>query len=285
MALGLFNRARMKKAEDLAVQIGENLLGQSLLDPARSNRGPRELVQELVLRVCQVNPAWALEGASLVRRGRRGRVSVPVLDLATPLDLLGNVIDGDLREHGRLNQRDHDEVLLRALRRLSTTIEQRALSEVKEALADEIESRALWEELASAGDDPEEFSAARANLTQLAQELLRAGHGALALANFLDESRLRPLTALRFYASRNPNWSIHRGELLYRGAGVGHYGNDDPLNSIYADMVWAVLEQDYSGLSEATVRELTLSAMRYWDCELAGLYLRAGEEAEARPRA
>jgi hypothetical protein len=281
--VGLFNRARMKKAEDLAVCIGENLLEQSVLDPARRDRGPRELVQDLVLRVCQVNPVWALDGASLVRSGRRGRVSIPVLDLATPLDVLGNVIDGDLREHGRLTPRDHEEVLLRALRRLSITLEQRALSEVKEALADEIESRALWEELASAGDDPEEISAAREHLTQLAQELLRASHGALAFADFLDESQLRPLTALRFYAARYPIWSIHRGELLYRGAGVGHYGNDDPLNSIYADMVWAILEQDHSGLSEATVRELTLSAMRYWDRELADHFLRAGEAAETRP--
>ena len=283
--MGLFNRSRMKKAEDLAFSIGENLLRQSLLDPTRRDRGPRELVQELVLRVCQVNPAWALDGALLVRSGRHGSVSVPVLDLATPLDVLGNVIDGDLREHGRLNRRDHEDVLMRALRRLSATIEQHALSEVKETLADEIESRALWEELASAGDDPEEISAARARLTQLAQALLGASYGALAFAQFLDESQLRPLTALRFYASRNPLWSIHRGELLYRGARVGHYSNEDPLNSIYTDMVWAILEQDYSGLSQATARELTLSAMRYWDRELAGFYLRAGEEAEARPRA
>ena len=283
--MGLFNRSRMRKAEDLAVCIGQNLLRQSLLDPARRDRGPRELVQELVVRVCQVNAAWTLEGASLVRKGRHATVAVPVIDLATPLDVLGNVIDGDLREHARLGRRDHEEVLMRALRRLSTTLEQHALSEVKETLADEIESRALWEELASAGDDPEEISSAREQLTRLAQGLQSASYGALEFAQLLDDSQLRPLTTLRFYASRNPLWSIHRGELLYRGALVGRYANDDPLNSIYADMVWAVLEQDHANLADQTVRELTLSAMRYWDRELAGLYLRAGEGDEARARA
>jgi hypothetical protein len=279
--LGLFNRSRMKKAEDLAVCIGENLLRQSLLDPARRDRGPRELV----LRVCQVNSAWRLEGSSLVRTGRRSNVAVPVIDLATPLDVLGNVIDGDLREHGRLNRRDHEEVLMRALRRLSTSLEQHALSEVKETLADEIESRELWRELAAAGDDPEEISSAREDLTGLAQGLLSASFGALEFAQLLDETQLRPLTTLRFFASRNPLWSIHQGELLYRGALVGRYASDDPLNSIFADMVWAVLEQDHANLCDQTVRELTLSAMRYWDRELAGLYLRAGSGDEPRARA
>ena len=284
--MGLFNRSRMRKAEELAVRIGQNLLQQSLLDPERRDRGPRELVQELVLQVCKLNAAWRIEGGSLVRVGRRSSVAVPVGDLSTPLDVLGNVIDGDLREHGRLNRRDHEEVLRRTLRRLSSMLEQHALSEVKETLADEAESRALWEELSAAGDDPEEISIARAELTHLAQGLLGASFGALELAHLLDESQLRPLTALRFYASRNPLWSIHRGELLYRGALVSRYANDDPLNSVYADMVWALLEQDHSNLSEQTVRELTLSAMRYWDRELAALFLRAGgPRPEARPRA
>jgi hypothetical protein len=274
----------MKKAEELAVSIGENLLQQSLLDPARRDRGPRELVAELVLRVCQVNPAWTLEGASLVRKGRRASLAIPVLDLSTPLDVLGNVIDGDLQEHGRLGRRDHEAVLSRALRRLSATLAQHALSEVKETLADEVESRALWEELASAGDDPEEISAAREQLTALAQGLQGASYGALEFAQLLDESQLRPLTALRFFASRHPLWSIHRGELLYRGALVGRYANDDPLNSIYADMVWAALEQDHANLADQTVRELTLSAMRFWDRELAGRYLRAGEGDESHNR-
>jgi len=282
--VGLFNRSRMKKAEDLAVCIGENLLRQSLLDPARRDRGPRELVGELVLRVCQVNSAWALEGASLVRKGKRATVAIPVLELSTPLDVLGNVIDGDLQEHGRLNRRDHEEVLTRALRRLSATLEQHALVEVKETLADEVESRALWEELANAGDDPEEISVTREELTALAQGLQSASYGALEFAQLLDESQLRPLTALRFFASRHPLWSIHRGELLYRGALVGRYGNEDPLNSIYTDMVWAILEQDHTHLSDQTVRELTLSAMRFWDRELAGRYLRAGEGDDAQGR-
>ena len=280
--MGLFNRSRMKKAEELAVCIGENLLRQSLLDPARRDRGPRELVAELVHRVCQVNTAWTLEGTALVRKGKRSTLAIPVLDLSTPLDVLGNVIDGDLREHGRLNRRDHEQVLARALRRLSATLEQHALSEVKETLADEAESRALWDELATAGDDPEEISAARDRLVQLAEGLQAASYGALEFAQLLDESQLRPLTALRFFASRQPLWSIHSGELLYRGAQVGRYANDDPLNSIYTDMVFAVLAQDYSNLSEQTVRELTLSAMRYWDRELAGRYLRAGEGDTAR---
>jgi len=240
--MGLFNRSRMKKAEDLAVRIGENLLKQSLLDPSQQGHGQQELVQGLARLVCEANPAWRIEEGFLERRGRTGEVSVTAYlgDLRTALDLLGVVIDADLREHARLPQRDHDEVLMRALGRLSTALEHRSLSEVSESLAHDLETEALWEELASSGDDPEEIAGARAQLEELADGLLAASYGA-------------------------------RAE-------IGSYTNEDPVNSIYADMVWAVLEQDYPFLSDASVRELTLAAMRAWDRELAALYLRASHQ-------
>ncbi len=278
--MGLFNRSRMKKAEDLAVRIGENLLKQSLLDPSQQGHGQQELVQGLARLVCEANPAWRVEEGFLERRGRTGEVSVTAYlgDLRTALDLLGVVIDADLREHARLPQRDHDEVLMRALGRLSTALEHRSLSEVSESLAHDLETEALWEELASSGDDPEEIAGARAQLEELADGLLAASYGARAFAEFLDESRARPLTALRFFTSRHSAWVLYRGELFYRGAEIGSYTNEDPVNSIYADMVWAVLEQDYPFLSDASVRELTLAAMRAWDRELATLYLRASHQ-------
>jgi hypothetical protein len=282
--MGLFNRSRMKQAEDLAVRIGENLLKQSLLDPAQRSLGQPELVRALAQLVCKANSAWRLDGELFERQGRRGCVRAHLGDLHTALDLLGVVIDADLREHGRLSPRDHDEVLMRALRRLSTALEQRALSEVSESLAQEIASGDLWQELASSGDDPDEVDAARAQLEELAEGLLSAAYGALAFADFLDEPQARPLTALRFFAARHPAWAMHRGELFYRGASVGHYANEDPVNSIYADMVWALLEQDHPFLSEPALRELTLAAMRSWDHDLAVLYLRASGEAEAAPR-
>ncbi len=285
--MGLFNRSRMTKAEDLAVRIGENLLKQSLLDPEKRGHGQPELVLALARRVCQANPAWTLAAGILERCNRDGTAatSAQLADLRTALDLLGLVIDADLREYGHLAPRDHDEVLMRALRRLSTALEQRALSEVSEALAPELESAALWQELAGSGDDPEEIAAARQQLEELAEGLLTASYGALAFADFLDESEARPLTALRFFAARNPAWVVHRGELFYRGASIGHYSNEEPVNSIYADMVWALLEQDHPFLAEPTLRELTLAAMRSWDRELAVLYLRAGSEAEGARRA
>jgi hypothetical protein len=281
--MGLFNRSRMKKAEDLAVRIGENLLQQSLLDPSQQGQGQHELVRGLARLVCEANPAWSVEDGFLERRDRTGRINATahLADLHTALDLLGVVIDADLREHGRLSQRDHDEVLMRALRRLSTSLEHRSLSEVSEALAHETETAALWEELSSSGDDPEEIAGARAQLEELAEGLLAAAYGALAFADFLDESQVRPLTALRFFTSRHCAWSMHRGELFYRGAAIGSYTNDDPTNAIYADMVWAVLEQDYPFLQDTTVRELTLAAMRAWDRELASLFLRAGGQDPA----
>ena len=131
---------------------------------------------------------------------RSGCVRVHLADLHTALDLLGVVIDADLREHGRLPQRDHDEVLMRALRRLSTALEQRALSEVSESLAQEIASGDPWHELATSGDDPEELDATRGQLEELAAGLLSASYGALAFADFLDEPQARPLTALRFFS-------------------------------------------------------------------------------------
>lgn len=275
--MGLFSRSRMKKAEDLAVRIGENLLKQSLLDPDQQGNGQEQLVRGLARLVCEANPAWSVEEGFLERRSRSGAVTTTAYlgDLHTALDLLGVVIDADLREHGRLSQRDHDEVLMRALRRLSTALEHRSLSEVSETLAHDAETATLWGELASSDDDPEEIAGARAQLEELADGLLAASYGARAFAEFLDESQARPLTALRFFTSRHPTWSMHRGELFYRGASIGSYTNEDPVNSIYADMVWALLEQDYPFLSDATIRELTLSAMRAWDRELAGLYLRA----------
>jgi hypothetical protein len=282
--MGLFNRSRMKKAEELAVVIGENLLKQSVLDPAKQGRAQPELVRELARRVCQANPAWTMDEQTLERQGRAGPVSARFAELPTALDLLGLVIDADLRDHARLPQRDHDEVLMRALRRLSTALEQRALSEVSDSLSSELESAALWQELAESGDDPDEIAAARAQLEELAEGLLAASYGALAFAEFLDESQVRPLTALRFFAARHPAWSMYRGELLYRGAPVGQYTNEDPVNSIYADMVWALLEQDFPFLSEPSIRELTLAAMRSWDRELAALYLRAGSEVDSSAR-
>lgn len=280
--MGLFNRSRMKKAEELAVRIGENLLKQSLLDPTQQGQGQQQLVQSLARLVCEANPAWKVEDGFLERTSHRGvpTATAHLDDLHTALDLLGVVIDADLREHGRLSQRDHDEVLMRALRRLSTALEHRSLSEVSESLAHDVETAALWEELASSSDDPEEIAGARAQLEELADGLLAASYGARAFADFLDESQARPLTALRFFTSRHATWSMYRGELFYRGASIGSYTNDDPVNSIYADMVWALLEQDYPFLSDATIRELTLSAMRAWDRELAALYLRASS-AEA----
>ena len=284
--MGLFNRARMDQAEDLAVRIGENLLKQSLLDPEKQGRGQQELVLALARRVCEANAAWTLAEGVLERSDRDGAPAAKahLAELPTTLDLLGLVIDADLREHGRLAPRDHDEVLMRALRRLSTALEQRALSEVSQALAPELESAVLWQELAASGDDPEEIASARSQLEELAAGLLAASYGAFAFAQFLDEADARPLTALRFFASRNPAWSLHRGELLYRGAPVGRYSNDEPVNSIYADMVWALLEQDHPFLAESSLRELTLSAMRSWDRELAALYLRAGSDGEAARR-
>ena len=278
--MGLFNRSRMKKSEELAVRIGENLLKQSLLDPSQQGQGQQELVRGLAKLVCEANPAWSVEEAFLERRSREGAVTVTAHlgDLHAALDLLGVVIDADLREHARLSQRDHDEVLMRALRRLSTALEHRSLSEVSESLAPDLETAALWEELASSGDEPEEIAGARAQLEELAEGLLAASYGARAFADFLDESQARPLTALRFFTSRHAAWSMHRGELFYRGASIGSYTNEDPVNSIYADMVWALLEQDYPFLSDPTIRELTLAAMRAWDRELATLYLRAGSE-------
>jgi len=281
--MGLFNRSRMKKAEDLAVRIGENLLKQSLLDPSQQGQGQQELVLGLARLVCEANPAWRVEEGFLERRSRSGVVTVTahLADLHTALDLLGVVIDADLREHARLSRRDHDEVLMRALGRLSTALEHRSLSEVSESLAHDLETEALWEELASSGDDPEEIAGARAQLEELADGLLAASYGARAFADFLDESQARPLTALRFFTSRHAAWVLHRGELFYRGAEIGSYTNEDPVNSIYADMVWALLEQDYPFLSDASVRELTLAAMRAWDRELATLYLRASHEGAA----
>jgi hypothetical protein len=285
--MGLFNRSRMDRAEDLAVRIGENLLNQSLLDPEKRGHGQQELVLALARRVCQANPAWTLRDGILERCDRDGMpaASAHLAELPTALDLLGLVIDADLREHGRLAPRDHDEVLMRALRRLSAALEQRALSEVSQTLAPELESAALWQQLAESGDDPEEIAAARAQLEELAAGLLTASYGALAFAEFLDERDARPLTALRFFAARNPHWALHRGELFYRGASIGCYTNDEPVNSIYADMVWALLEQDHPFLAEPTLRELTLAAMRTWDRELAALYLRAGSEGDAARRA
>ena len=284
--MGLFNRSRMDKAEDLAVRIGENLLKQSLLAPEKRGHGQQELVLALARRVCQANPAWTLAGGVLERCDRDGKpgTSAHLADLPTALDLLGLVIDADLREHGRLAPRDHDEVLMRALRRLSTALEQRALSEVSETLAPELESAALWQELAESRDDPEEIAAARGQLEELAASFLTASYGALAFADFLNESQARPLTALRFFAARNPAWALHRGELFYRGASIGRYSNEEPVNSIYADMVWALLEQDHPFFAEPTLRELTLAAMRSWDRELAVLYLRAGSEGDAANR-
>jgi hypothetical protein len=281
--MGRFNRSRMKKAEDLAVRIGENLLKQSLLDPSQQGQGQQELVLGLARLVCEANPAWRVEEGFLERRNRADVVTVTahLADLHTALDLLGVVIDADLREHARLSQRDHDEVLMRALGRLSTALEHRSLSEVSESLAHHLETEALWEELASSGDDPEEIAGARAQLEELADGLLAASYGARAFADFLDESQARPLTALRFFTSRHAAWTLHRGELFYRGAEIGRYTNEDPVNSIYADMVWALLEQDYPFLSDASVRELTLAAMRAWDRELATLYLRASHEGAA----
>jgi len=284
--MGIFNRSRRKKAEELAVRIGENLLRQSLLDPGQQGAGQPDLVRSLARLVCQANPAWTLDEEFLERRGRDGTlgVSAHLSDLPTALDLLGLVIDADLREHARLSRSDHDDVLMRALRRLSTALEKRALSEVSESLSQELESGSLWQELAQGGDDPDEIASARAELDELAEGLLAASYGALAFADFLDESQARPLTALRFFATRHPVWTMHRGALFYRGAPIGHYCNDDPVNSIYADMVWAILEQDYPFLSEPTLRELTLAAMRNWDRELAVLYLRAGGEAQGARR-
>jgi hypothetical protein len=281
--MGLFNRSRMNKAGDLAVRIGENLLKQSLLDPTQQGQGQQELVLRLGRLVCAANPAWSIEEGFLERRNRAGAVTVTahLADLHTALDLLGVVIDADLREHARLSQRDHDEVLMRALRRLSTTLEQRSLSEVSESLAHDVETEALWEELASCDDDPEEIAGARAQLEELAEGLLDASYGARAFADFLDETKARPLTALRFFTARNAQWALHRGELFYRGAAIGSYSNEDPVNSIYADMVWALLEQDYPFLSDASIRELTLAAMRAWDRELAALYLRVGSDGAA----
>jgi hypothetical protein len=279
--MGLFNRSRMRKAEDLAVRIGENLLKQSLLDPAQNGQGQQELVRGLAILVCEANPAWKVEEGFLERRNREDAVTVTahLADLHTALDLLGVVIDADLREHARLSRSDHDEVLMRALRRLSTALEHRSLSEVSESLAHDLETQALWEELASSGDDPEEIAGARAQLEELADGLLAASYGARAFAEFLDESQARPLTALRFFTSRHAAWAMHRGELFYRGAEIGSYTNEDPVNSIYADMVWALLEQDYPFLTDASIRELTLAAMRAWDRELAALYLRASSDA------
>ena len=278
--MGFFNRSRMKKAEELAVRIGENLLKQSLLDPSQQGQGQQELVGRLAQLVCAANPAWRVDDGFLERRNREGVVTVTAQleGLHTALDLLGVVIDADLREYARLSRRDHDEVLIRALRRLSTALEQRSLSEVSESLSHDLETATLWEELAASGDDPEEIAGARAQIEELADGLLAASYGASAFAEFLDESQARPLTALRFFTSRHAAWSMHRGELFYRGAPIGGYSNEDPVNSIYADMVWALLEQDYPFFSEATIRELTLSAMRAWDRELATLYLRAGGE-------
>ena len=116
---------------------------------------------------------------------------------------------------------------------------------------------------------------------ELAEGFLAASYGARAFADFLDETQVRPLTALRFYTARHAAWTLHRGELFYRGASIGTYTTEDPVNSVYADMVWALLEQDYPFLSNAAIRELTLSAMRAWDRELASLYLRAGGEEAA----
>jgi hypothetical protein len=285
--MGLFNRSRMTKAEDLAVRIGENLLRQSLLDPEQRGHGQQELVLALARRVCQVNPAWTLAGGVLERCDRDGNpaASAHLAELPTALDLLGLVIDADLREHGKLAAHDHDQVLMQALRRLSTALEQRALSEVSQTLAPERESAALWQELAESGDDAHEIASARAQLEELAEGLLTASYGALAFADFLNEANARPLTALRFFAARNSAWALHRGELFYRGASIGRYSNDEPVNSIYADMVWGLLEQDHPFLSESTLRELTLAAMRSWDRELAVLYLRAGTEPDAARRA
>jgi hypothetical protein len=281
----LFQRSRLKKAEELAVRIGENLLAQSVLDPGQQQSGHGEIVLRLARRVCEANAAWSLAPEGLVRHGRTGATTARFEDLHSALDLLGAVIDADLREHARLSPRDHDEVLMRALRRLSGTLGQHSLCEVSEALSPERETAVLREELAESGDDPEDIADARAQLEELAAGLLTASYGALAFADFLDESQVRPLTALRFFTARNPAWSLARGELAYRGAPIGSYTNDDPVNSIYADMVWALLEQDYPFFQEATLRELTLAAMRSWDRELAALYLRANDEPRAATRA
>jgi len=281
----LFRRSRLKKAEAIAVRIGENLLAQSVLDPGQQQSGRAEVLLRLAKRVCDANPAWSVEPEGLVRRGRSGTAKAHFADLRSALDLLGAVIDADLRETARLPARDHDEVLTRALRRLSGTLGQHSLCEVSEALSPERESAALREQLAESGDDPEEIAEARAELEELAAGLLGASYGALAFADFLDEPQVRPLTALRFFAARHPAWSLSRGELSYRGVPIGRYASDDPVNSIYADMVWALLEQDHPFFREATLRELTLAAMRSWDRELATLYLRSGEERGAATRA
>jgi hypothetical protein len=270
----------MDKACDLAVRIGENLLKQSLLDPEKRGHGQQEMVLALARRVCQANPAWTLADGVLERSDRDGTpgASAHLAELPTALELLGLVIDADLREYGRLAPRDHDDVLMRALRRLSAALEQHALCEVSQALSPELETQALWQELAESPDDPEEIALARRQLEELAAGLLTASYGALAFADFLNESQVRPLTALRFFAARHSAWALHRGELFYRG---GRYGNDEPVNSIYADMVWGLLEQDHPFFSEAALRELTLAAMRSWDRELATLYLRASGEADS----
>ncbi|MHC4164229.1 MAG: hypothetical protein ACYSUM_19060 [Planctomycetota bacterium] len=276
--MGLFNGKKMKRAEALAVQIGENLLQQCLLGGG-AKRSQAELVRDLALRVCRTNDAWSVTPEGFVRQGRGGAAFTPFRELRSALDLLAIVVDADLREHARLPERDHEEVMLRALQRLSLVIQRHSLTEATRSLAAEMDDE---KEVLRETDDPEEVESAHAAVARVAESVLSASYGACAFADFLDEQRIRPLTALRLLAARDPAWTLDHGELRYWEFPIGTYANEDPLNSIFMDMVSALLMVDYPHLSERAHQELTLAAMSVWDRGLAELFLeRTGADAAA----
>jgi len=260
--MGFFNRGKMQRAEEFAVHVGENLINLGFISAERS---PSEVVRDVALHVCAANAFWAMSDETIVRHGQHGPWATQLSEIDSPLELLGVVLNAELREQARLPEKDHLEVLARATRRLSAIVEQRAVSEIGNALLEDMEQGTLSEPIGEPEDDHDALEEAQSELCDLAEALVGASAGSAVMAQVLSENQIRPLFALRMFVEKHPDWSLYDGRLKFRDAVVGHFSNENQINEIFTAMVSAFLQDEYSQLSAKARPDLALYAMLTWD--------------------
>ena len=125
--MGLFNHREIELAEENVVALARNLLDLAVATTVDSD-SPAAVIRDMALNVCAANPAWTLSTHHIQRKVYKGTWSTPLSAITTPLELIGVVIDTELRAQIRLSEDDHTHLRSRAVARLKPQFEEYMLT-------------------------------------------------------------------------------------------------------------------------------------------------------------
>ncbi|MEZ5397824.1 MAG: hypothetical protein R2724_34330 [Bryobacterales bacterium] len=256
--MGLFNRAEVRRAQADAAEIFRAITGRAWTstDISASKEACRFAA---AVATTEVLPSWTLAP----NKDALCRNFVRVL----PLDAYDDAVGLAAGVAGL-------EVLFRF-----PDLSDRDRLKVSRHLGEQAHSwlsRLQYEEIGSRGPSaPTQSTGALAQPTLLTQACRRIGEAAASLTaaaqisvrinEFVDGStKPRTLSAVQNFTRTNPGWRLHSGVLKWQGRAIAEVSNEDDLSDVFVTMMAALVESDYSDLSNEDRETALATAPAYW---------------------